>query len=279
MISNSLTICLTRYNEPNWLVWQTLESLSNQRYVRADVLFLDQTHDKEIEERLENLNNENIRFKRIRIPEKSLSFARNYAIKNSSNNYLLFIDSDAIAEENWAFQLSNSLSSNDVAIVGGKVLPMWHKRPLAITSAKIVLEQYSIFDIGETELKILKVVGANFGLNKKLLCNQAYFDEKLGRQKGILLGGEETDLCDRASSLGLSIRYNGKAIIHHQILPERISYKWIFRRIYYGGLGRALKKGLPKPTHKMGIWDFVIIPIILPWYAAGYLHGRILGRY
>jgi glycosyltransferase involved in cell wall biosynthesis len=232
-----------------------------------------------IKDRIEGLSNENVHFSYVKIPAKSLSFARNYAIKRSLNDYLLFIDCDAKADEHWAHQLWESLLGDNVAIVGGKILPIWHKTPLALTAAKSVREQYSLFDIGDSLKEFPKVVGANFGLNIRILGNQAYFDENLGRRKGILLGGEETDLCDRALALGLDICYNGKAVVHHQILPERISYRWIFKRIYFAGVGRALKKGLPKPTHKMEIWDYVIIPIILPFYAAGYLQGKFWSKY
>ena len=38
----NITITLTRYKEPNWLVNQTLDSLANQNNIKATILFLDQ---------------------------------------------------------------------------------------------------------------------------------------------------------------------------------------------------------------------------------------------
>lgn len=277
MTSNKITISLTRYNEPNWLVWQALQSLACQQHVQAEVLFLDQSQDREIEKKLEKLNTKNVCFKHINIKAESLSFARNYAIKAALSNYILFIDCDAIADKNWAFHLSECLTNRAGAIVGGKILPKWHSTPLAITKAGIVREQYSLLDLGNHEIEARKIVGAGFGINRKLLDDEAYFNANLGRRRGLLLGGEETDLCERALERGLRVYYNGNSVVHHQILAERICYKWIFRRIYYSGVGRGLRKGPPKPTHKTGLWDYIVLPIILPWYAAGYLHGRLAG--
>lgn len=272
-----ITVSVTRYDEPNWLLWQALESLSRQERVEAEVLVLDQIFDNETQHLTTRLSNPNIQFKYINIPKKSLSFARNYTLRNASHDMILFIDCDAIAEVNWAFHLSESLSEKGVAIVAGRILPQWHKKPLLISKSRVVREQYSLLDLGESEIEAYKVVGAGFGLNRKLLGVEAYFDENLGRQKGMLLGGEETDLCERALRSGLSIRYNPYAVVHHQVLPERISYRWILKRIYCAGVSRALRGGRPSPTHAVGLWDFLVGPIILPWYVTGYVRGRFFG--
>jgi GT2 family glycosyltransferase len=274
MVAPSVTIVLTRYNEPNWLVWSTLESLSRQEGVKIEVLFADQRDDAETRDHLKALNNEAVNFRYETIPAVSLSYARNFGIKHAQNDLILFIDSDAIAAPDWAKHMAETLQNNNAGIVGGKILPKWHERPLLLARARVVLEQYSMLDLGEGVMPIAKVVGASFGINRAALKDDAYFDERLGRRAGILLGGEETDLCARARMQGLSVFYNGKALVHHQVLPERIRYAWIFKRIYFAGIGRAMRGGAPAPSHKMGFWDFAALPVILPFYFAGLFRGR-----
>lgn len=271
-----ITITLTRYKEPNWLIHETLDSLSRQKNVSAEVLFLDQFYNKETEDYCRSLTNEHVAFTYVTIPAKSLSFARNHAIKVCKTNLLLFIDSDAIADEAWAEQLATTLLGENIAVAGGKIVPKWHKTPLLITKSSVVMEQYSLLDQGKDAIETNKVVGANFGLSLQRLGDIAYFDEKLGRREGVLLGGEETDLCDRARASGLQVYYNGKAVVQHQILPERVSYKWIFNRIYYAGMSRALRGGVPNPTHSSrSLWNSIILPIIIIPYAAGYLRAKL----
>ncbi|MDP2396110.1 MAG: hypothetical protein Q8S84_00190 [bacterium] len=69
MIKN-VTITATRYKEPNWLFHETIESLSRQKDVVADVLILDQFLTNETKEYCEKLSNENINIKYIVIEAK-----------------------------------------------------------------------------------------------------------------------------------------------------------------------------------------------------------------
>lgn len=271
-----ITITLTRYKEPNWLINETLHSLSCQKNVKAEVLLLDQFYNKETEDYCRSHSNELIFINYVTIPAKSLSFARNHAVQQCKTNILLFIDSDAIADEVWAEHLSTTLLKDNVAVAGGKIMPKWHKTPLLISKSSMVMEQYSLLDLGNNTCSANKVVGANFGLNLERLGNIAYFDEKLGRREGVLLGGEETDLCDRARSSGLGVYYTGNAIVQHQILPERIKYNWIFNRIYYAGMSRALRGGTPSPTHSSSsLWNYIILPIIIIPYGLGFLRAKL----
>jgi GT2 family glycosyltransferase len=129
----SITITLTRYREPDWLLNATLESLSRQRHIDADVLFLDQSHDPRAERYCRELSTDSIRFKRIEIPDTGLSHARNCGIERCETAILLFIDPDAVAEPDWGAELAGTLSRSNVAIAGGRIVPRWHKRPLLIT--------------------------------------------------------------------------------------------------------------------------------------------------
>ncbi len=276
MTDSDITISLTRFQEPDWLVWATLESLASQESVKAIVLYLEQSKDSGIESRISDLSGPNVRFVFERIPEISHSFARNYAIDHAAADVILFIDSDAIADPMWAANLSRALLAGDAAVSGGRILPKWHETPLAICRSRLVLEQYSLLDLGEESRLVPKIVGAGFGINRKLLGDAAYFAAHLGRRKGTLLGGEETDLCARASALGHRITYDGRALIHHQILPERIRYVWILRRFYYAGVGRAKRGGKPEPNHgSLTPWDLVVLPLVLPFYLLGYVSSLV----
>jgi glycosyltransferase involved in cell wall biosynthesis len=269
----NVSITLTRYREPNWLIWETLDSLAQQRGVQAEVLLLDQMQDPETEAHIAALSTSDIDFHYIKIEERGLSYARNYAIEHCQNDILLYIDSDAIAEPDWARELGAALTKPGVAVAGGKIVPKWHRRPLLLARSRIVMDQYSVLDLGDGELEVGRVVGANFGINKKAAGDQAYFDEAYGRREGRLFGGEESDLCNRVREQGSTVVYTGAALVHHQILPERITYRWIMKRIYYAGISRAMQGGSPNPTHKTGFWDYLVLPAILPAYALGYLWG------
>jgi glycosyltransferase involved in cell wall biosynthesis len=271
-----VSIVLTRYREPNWLLFETLASLACQQSVNAEVLLLDQLDDSETRSYARSLSSKSIVFKCSPISEMGLSFARNQGLKLAENNIVLFIDADAIADCTWALNLYLSLTHRDVAVAGSRIVPKWLSRPLFIARSRIIQDQYSIFDLGETVLDIHRVVGAGFGVNKEASGEQCYFDEAFGRREGRLLGGEESDLCRRVRSKGRRIQYVGTSLVIHQIPMERIQYRWIARRLMYAGLSKALVGGTPQPTHDLSLWDYVVLPLILPMYGFGYVTGRWL---
>jgi glycosyltransferase involved in cell wall biosynthesis len=63
----------------------------------------------------------------VRIDTPGLSLARNAAHQHASTDWIVFLDDDAIPEPNWASSLVLTLCnvSAEVAIVGGKISPMW----------------------------------------------------------------------------------------------------------------------------------------------------------
>ncbi len=272
------TITLTRYREPNDLMFQTLDKLAKQHNIRARVLFLDQNPDDQLSAFCRDCSSENIRFQYRSLEPVSLSHARNAAVRACNTSTLLFIDADAFAKPDWACHLASALQLDGIGIAGGKISPVWHKRPLLITRSRIVHEQYSLLDHGAGMMPVKKIVGANFGIHIGRLGKYACFDESLGRREGILLGGEETDLCRRALNAGLGILYQGKAAVDHQVLPERISYRWIMKRLFYTGVNRALQGGGPSPTHRMTVWDYLFLPLVAVPYTLGYWKGKHIRR-
>jgi len=275
--SAEVTITLTRYAEPNWLFLETLASLSQQVNISAHVLVLDQQNNEEAKAFCVNHSSSTILLDYHVIAAKSLSFARNEAIRMCQTALLLYIDTDAVADPNWAYELFVAMRQNKAAIAGGKIIPKWHKKPGLLQRSQVVLDQYSMLDLGDDTINVKKVIGANFAINKAKLAKLAYFDEGLGRQNGKLLGGEETKLCTDAREKGLSVIYVGKAAVYHQVMPERVNFKWISKRMYYGGYSRALRGGKPEPSNGGGLagWDYVALIFLLPFYAFGFIRAKM----
>jgi glycosyltransferase involved in cell wall biosynthesis len=239
-MDSAISITLTRYAEPNWLLFQTLDSLALQQDIQAIVLMLDQQECKETAEYCSKLTTSKIEFKYVSIPAKSLSFARNEAIRMCTTDLLLYIDTDAIADPYWAKHLSSILIQNNVGIGGGKIIPKWHKPPSFIQKSQTILDQYSMLDLGDSEIDVHRIVGANFGLN--------------------------------INRLG----YTGLAVVEHQVLPERIKFRWIATRMYYQGLSSAKRGGPPAPSNKgkYTIWDYLALSMLAPFYLYGFYKGK-----
>lgn len=277
---NQMTIVVVRYREGLNTVKSCLNSLANQEEIKADILFLDQNKDNKIITYLNKLNEkgDNVTFLYENIPDVSLSYARNYGVKRSKTSFIAFTDPDCIVTRNWAYKLYQELKKNNVAIVGGKVIPLWTEGKKWYCKSIIIQELLALINLSDRVIGTKKIVGANFAINKKILGNEAYFKESLGRIRGIPLGGEETDLCERAHRKGFKVVYTPFAVVYHKIPKERLRKGWFVKRIFYGGVSRALRGGKPEQFHnKRNFYDFIILPPLLLIYSLGFIYGKLFG--
>ena len=275
MTETLVTITLTRYAEPDDLVWETLESLASQEALSGEVVFLDQNWSTEFSERVESLATETLVFRCLPCARAGLSYARNEGLRGAANDIVLFIDPDAVAAPRWASRLASALLQEGVCIAGARIIPRWlGQRPL-LARSRIVLDQYSLLDWGKETKPALRVVGAAFGVCRSRLPPGNAFDTTLGRRDGRLYSGEESELCRRVIAARGLVLYCGEAAVEHQILPERLNTIWVLRRLYYAGLSRAKTGGAPAPSSRLGFWDWLLLPAILPAYVIGWVSARI----
>ncbi|MAG50584.1 hypothetical protein CL621_03005 [archaeon] len=275
--NKKISVVLTRYNESNKLINPCLIALSKQKKIIATVYFLDQKKNRETKELCEGLTSTNIKIVYKNIPAKPLSYARNLGINLAKTELVLFIDCDAIPTQNWAFELAQAFEVNKkIAIAGGKSVAKWLVKPKWYHKSNILMDMYSTIDLGNGVKETEKIVGVNFGLNKGLLKNGAFFDENLGRRPGSLMSGEESDLCSRSEKKGFLTFYTGRAIVKHQIQKDRMQFSWVLRRFYYAGCEKAILGGIPKTYNtKRNIYDRLLLPVIVIPYLMGFLRSKI----
>lgn len=270
-----VTITLTRYAEPDELVAQAIEGALAQEGVTGEILFFDQNLTSTLSS--EDFAPGHLELKIVRGPMRSLSDARNAAIEGAAHDTILFLDSDAVPQSNWARVMADALCDPDCAVVGSRIEPGWPAPAPAFAKARVLLDQYSLLDLGRERRVVNKVVGAGFGMDRAKLPQGFHFDPELGRRDGRLFGGEESDFCKRAQGLGFQVHYCGEAAVTHLIQPERMSWRWIARRMIYAGYGRAQQGGAPSPSRGLEMADYLWMPFYLPPYAVGWAWGKVAG--
>jgi len=274
----SLTIALTRYKEPNTLLWDCMASLSTQTDVKARVILLDQMDCRETRVLCDALSGKSMTFDYRVVSVTGCSEARNLAVGLCETEILLWTDPDILAAPDWARILSDVLMANQADIVGGRILPRWHSPPRWYVTTRVMADHYSLMDLGGETRPVDRVIGGSLGMHLGRLGDHARFDLRLGRQSGTLLGGTDAEFCERAMARGFRVCYVGRAVVHHQIPPERVTLKWIARKFYYGGLSRGLRGGRPRPMTKTNkASDYAILTCFAPWYLAGLVSSKRCG--
>jgi hypothetical protein len=176
----------------------------------------------------------------------------------------------------WAHCLSKTLLNKDCAIVGSKIIPRWYKKPHWYMKSNIMTDQYSLLDCGPNEKEIDRVIGGSLGINLRQMDKEAYFDNNLGRRNGKLLGGIDSEFCERAIEKGFKVYYCGCTIAQHQILESKMTLSWTINKFYYSGYSRAIRGGRPSSMNKKReIVDCFILGLFAIFYITGLLAGSL----
>ncbi len=269
-----ISVIISTYDDSINFVDKCLNSLLAQEKV-CEIIVVDSSKKDDIKRFCHSLGNNKINY--IYTPPRGLSDARNKGVNIAKKNIVAFTDSDCIVDNKWSENIFLSFKiAKDVAIVGGKVLPKWISKPNKILyNSTIAQGFYSSFDMGEELKEVHQIFGGNFAINKSLITDQ-FFSPDLGRGKGNLLGGEETQLCRDVEAKKLKIIYNPLAIVLHQIPEERSKIKWMWKRMYYGGINRAVVGGRPTPkvvNISYNLYDAIFLIIFIAPYIYGLFNG------
>jgi len=271
----SVTIALTRYNESDEMLRQCLESIAAQSGVCARVLVLDQEECSAIRHLCEIISSGDITFEYNVIPALGCARARNIALRLCSTGVLLWTDPDVLLAPDWAETLSRMLKERNIAVVGGKILPCWSKSPRWYIKTNVMADHYSLIDLGPGERETDRIIGGSMGINVGLLGENAFFDERFGRKDGTLLGGVDTEFCQRIMRKGYAVYYVGQTTALHQIPEYRMKLSWIIQKFYYGGISRGMRGGRPQPMNKhREMTDYAVLGAFAPFYLLGLLKGK-----
>lgn len=187
----------------------------------------------------------NLRF--LKQDHKGPGEARNYGMKEAKGEYLLFIDSDCIADENWltAYKIHLEQAKNKPAGFGGpdKVLPSFSPVQKAI--------DYSMTSFittggirGHSKKGISKYYPRSFNMGVR---KDIY--EKIGGM-GKLRHGQDIEFSHRILSTGEPVIKVEDAVVYHK---RRMSIKKFFRQVFNWGVARInlykIDKGMLEFVH------------------------------
>lgn len=165
-----------------------------------------------------------------------LSLARNIGISNAKGEFVFFLDDDITLGVNYFKFILDVLKTKRCLCVGGKVLventdvkkeyldPFYY-RFLSPPSFPSVLSQ---------KTKPFYVVGASMAFTKSFFEQYGVFDERLGRRKGVLISGEETDLIMRIPDNLVYIE--PKALILTKIDSSKLTPIYFLKRFFWQGV-------------------------------------------
>lgn len=174
------------------------------------------------------------------IKKRGLSLARNFAIKRSTGEYLVFLDDDAMVKEDFLLKIEELMSGhNDVGAFSGCLIDPRSNKPF---SSCYALKAKKV--LGWCDFQLFR--GSAIILRRDLQKKIGFFDERFG-SGARFYGAEDTDIFFRIKQAGERVVYFPDLVFYHNILTEPPASK-VFNYFYAAG-ALFMKQILKDPTH------------------------------
>jgi GT2 family glycosyltransferase len=190
----TVSIIVPTYNRER-LLRETLAQLLDQDYPRFDLLMIDQTaaHEAETESFLSGFVS---RIRRFQLQQANLPAARNFGIRQSSGEIVVFFDDDMIVPKDAVSKLVETYNDSRV----------WGATGFTLGSAEKDEDKYRAYDrfvrrradfARLARVRIDSFNGCLMSFRRSLFDRVGFFDEWLGTQ--VMAAGEDAEFCRRAT--------------------------------------------------------------------------------
>lgn len=221
----NLSIVICTFNRAS-LLELALNSIAKQTTAPYEVLVIDNKSTDNTKEIVSVFQNTIPYLKYYYEKNIGLSQARNRGVRESSGDYLAFLDDDCILPNKWVDLAYQIFENEDHDVFGGPVFPFYEER-----KPTWFLDTYLTFEFGSTPRKLFAnetLIGCNFIIRKSVIEKIGEFRVDLGMTGSKVLYSEETELQLRYlnSQLSKGIFYDPDLYVYHYARPDKLSLLW-----------------------------------------------------
>jgi glycosyltransferase involved in cell wall biosynthesis len=174
-------------------------------------------------------------------PKQGLSIARNYGVSLARADLIAFTDDDVRASRTWVRSIVTAFHENpDVAMVGGKVEPVWDEPPPVwlsdAGSAPLPVVTYGEHPFRIDPERPVCLIGANVAVRRRIFDRVGGFSTALQRVRDGVGSTEDNDFQIRALAAGATALYDPRIVVRAPVPRERLMKR--YHRAWHSSHGR-----------------------------------------
>jgi glycosyltransferase involved in cell wall biosynthesis len=248
-----LTVCVCTHDRPRY-VTDCLAGLARQTVSseRFGIVVVDSGSPEPARTELVELSSRYRNAVLIRVDEPGVSAARNAGAKAAATDYIAYIDDDAIPAETWVASILEALAAPGErrVVIGGRILPKWEAPlpewwPASLRGVLSIIEHEGRGEYRSPALpRGLEPYACNMVLHVPSMLRAGGFGDAIGRIGTALLSDEEVQLAWNLQDAGMSVQYDSRIVVYHQIQARRLNPDWLLSRLYWQGASTVLTRRL-----------------------------------
>lgn len=219
MLAFKISVVVTTYNNEK-TIQKCLESLVNQKLPpdQYEIIVVDGNSTDKTCKIVESFSkNSKVSIKLLQQKGKGISAARNTGIKAATGDWIILIDADAYASEDWLIEYLRCFNNAEerVGYIWGPTFP---------SNFENIISR-ALYGLGYSRL----AHGANIAYNKKALEDVGFFDEEfIGR-------GDEVVVNVKMENKGYKSKKCERALVYHEFPTSVVKF---LKLQYWGGYWR-----------------------------------------
>jgi len=257
----NLSLIICTYNRSHSLgkTLESLEGLVVPRRIDWEVLLVDNNSKDKTKEVVEDFARRGIlHLKYLFEVRQGKSFALNAGLESANGEIIAFTDDDVLVDKGWLRAVITATNQyEDYNGFGGRIISLWNSEPpewLGIRGEyNSLMGTGFLRDEGGDDKEYYDTksgvpCGANMFFRKKAIQENGFFRTDLGPIGSKPGAAEDTEYCHRMVNRGKQFMYIGKALVYHQVEPEKLTRSYLTKWRYHCARSVAKSKGMPHDT-------------------------------
>ena len=269
-MSVDVSICIASYRRPAGLsrLLDSLERLKLPIGVQIETIVVDNDRDASAASIAQSRSGSLEPIHYYVEPRRNIALARNRALSEASGEWIVFIDDDEVADENWIAEYLKLVEREPCDGAFGPVL----SRLEEVVTPWLDVETFYTRRRHATG----EPLGAGDLYTSNALVRRRLFDERSFDPSYGLTGGEDSELFGHMLRAGARFLWCDEARVAEFVPPERHCFGWLAQRAFRGGCvhTRLMRSNTPGYSLKCGLRAVVLICGLAAFAPVAALSGR-----